>query len=94
MYKKTLCLVGLLKAVAGCRGVDRIDQAVDCNNICSRYRDCFSQSYDVNACKDRCEMMIDSNPRGADLCVTCLDNRSCLESVFPCSSECAPIING
>ena len=76
-------------ALSGCKA---IDQAIDCNAICTRYSDCFDESYDVGACKNRCEDMIDSNPHGADDCASCIDDRSCSEAIFPCADECSGII--
>lgn len=74
-----------------CAPVDEIDMAVDCANLCDRYRDCFDSDYDTGACRDRCHEMVDRDPRVANECDTCLDSRACSES-FSCADECSGLI--
>lgn len=76
-------------SAVGCKS---IDQAADCHAICTRYKDCFDDTYDVSACQDRCENMIDSDPHAADDCEACIDDRSCTEAIFPCADECNSIV--
>lgn len=71
---------------------DEADQAIDCNQICNRYQECFDSDYDVGACVDRCEPMLESDPHGADDCENCIDDRSCAGATFNCASECGQIV--
>jgi hypothetical protein len=80
--------------LGGAAGCSEVDEAFDCQQICSRYSDCFDANYDVAACRNRCESNAD-NEAGfadkADACETCLDDRSCSGS-FACTSECIGIV--
>lgn len=93
MFKKltlsSLFFGSLFLAGAGC---DEAEQAIDCNQICNRYSDCVDDDYDVSACRDRCEDMLDEDPNGADECEACIDDRSCTGAVFNCAAECAGIV--
>lgn len=73
-------------------GCDDVAQAIDCNTICNRYKDCFDASYDVSACTDRCKPMLETDPHGADDCAACIDDRSCAGSVFACAADCQGIV--
>jgi hypothetical protein len=75
----------------GCKPIDDIDAAVDCNDICSRYRDCFDSNYDIASCHNRCDDAVNWNPGVANECDTCLDGRACAESA-ECIGDCHPII--
>ena len=93
MLKKLSLFVLLLGSIGvTATGCDEADQAIDCNQICNRYKDCFDKDYDVGACVDRCEPMLDSDPNGADDCEDCIDDRSCASSVFSCAAECGQIV--
>ena len=48
--------VGL--ATSGC---DDAEEAFDCQQVCSRYQDCYDTSYDVGACRARCRTASDNN---------------------------------
>ena len=64
------------------------------NPIQDRYRDCWDSSYDVGACRDRCEGYVDADGGmswTADACDSCLDAHACSES-FACIAECSPIL--
>jgi len=78
---------------SGC--VNEIDRITDCQDICSRYSDCFDGDYDVAACRSRCsENARDSETfdQKVDLCENCFDDRSCTSAVFGCATECATIV--
>lgn len=81
-----------LSAATGCTAIDR---ATDCQQICERYRDCANSGYNVSTCATRCRdnaaNSSDADNR-VDLCENCLDNRSCVSSVFGCGSECSGIV--
>ena len=84
--------VALWATTPGCSAVDRI---YDCNQICNKYKDCVSASYDVNACETRCEDNArdsESYEDRADDCQACIDDRSCAGAVFGCGAECAGIV--
>jgi hypothetical protein len=85
----------LFGAALGSGCVDEIDRVTDCQDICSRYADCFDSNYDVGACRTRCA----DNARDSatfdqkvDQCENCLDDRSCSNAVFGCSVECMTIV--
>jgi hypothetical protein len=78
---------------AGC--TDDIDEQFDCWAICDKYDECVDGDYDVEDCADRCETEADNDKDFAalaDACEACIDDRSCAESVFPCSAECVSIV--
>jgi hypothetical protein len=74
---------------------DDIDEQFDCIAICDKYAECVDEEYDVDDCADQCETTADGDEdfaNRADSCEACIDDRSCAESVFPCTSECAGIV--
>ncbi|MCA9601954.1 MAG: hypothetical protein R3A78_12065 [Polyangiales bacterium] len=79
--------------VAGC--ADEIDAAIDCNDICSKYAECFDSDYDEEACFDRCDDKANDNEdfdHKVDVCSACIDGQSCVESGFMCAADCAGIV--
>lgn len=85
--------VSLTAASTGCDGP--LDRAIDCQQICERYKDCVDSSYDVSDCASRCRDKAGSSStfdQQADNCENCLDDRSCQSSVFQCSAECIAIV--
>ncbi len=95
MNKIFLCALAI--GAFGCANeVDKIENHIDCAMICGRYQECVDADYDADGCEDRCEAMSDpetgSDPNGANECEACLDNRSCVESVFPCAAECVQFV--
>lgn len=80
----------LLLSLGGCSDLDRV---TDCSEICHQYRECISRDYDVDECEDRCNRMEGSRQSAAiDRCEDCLDDKSCVGSVFNCSDECKEIV--
>lgn len=81
---------------AGCSDtVDEVHNTVDCQGVCSRYADCFDQSYDVDGCTDRCKGSADTDEqRQAKLraCDDCIDDKSCTAATFNCAANCAGIV--
>lgn len=79
----------------GCEeAAEDVDQAFDCGQICDRFQECVDEDYDTDGCFDRCEQAAeDSDDFGdhASECETCLDDRSCAESI-PCTDECFGIV--
>lgn len=87
--------VALLLFVCLGHGCAEIDESVDCNDVCNRYQSCYDSSYDTAACRDRCETLVDAeggDPRAANECDTCMDDRSCASAVFSCAAPCAGIL--
>lgn len=90
-----LLLFGALVVCGACDPIRAIDQSVDCNNICARYRDCYNPNYDVAACRSRCENYVHGDGGHADQanqCNNCLDPHSCATIPFSCTTQCAGII--
>jgi hypothetical protein len=72
-----------------------VDAAIDCGSICDRYKDCFNEDYDVEACTDRCKDSADKDRNyrdDADACHDCIDDRSCGGGAFSCAIECAGVV--
>ena len=95
---KSRILLGILLFVGtftlasvGC-GV--VDDYVDCNKICNRYRDCVNTDYDAGKCTSRCFDESRNNSeynRKANECNACLEDRACSQSL-PCTVQCAGIV--
>jgi len=90
-------LFRLLAAVAAIAlmGCQPIDAALDCNTICTRYKNCYSGSYDVSACADRCRSNARTNSDLANAinrCEACIDDRACASATFNCGADCSNIV--
>ncbi len=82
-------------AILGCSAADPITNAITCNDVCSRYSECFNADYDIDGCTDRCENDATSDEdkeRRLEMCDSCIDDRSCAESFVNCSDDCAGIV--
>jgi hypothetical protein len=93
--RKILGLAAVACLAFGCQIANSIDRSVDCNDICNRYASCYDSSYNVAACRQRCEAQATSDGGRSTApteCDTCLDTHACVESVFSCADECYPII--
>ena len=87
--------LGLVWMLSGCAVVQKVDNAIDCNGICSRYATCFDANYDVSACELRCRDASSDDReyrRKADMCNACIGERSCAAATFSCVLECASIV--
>jgi hypothetical protein len=94
MKRNWIILVTILLAF-GCGAAESIEREIDCNSICSRYSDCFDESYDVSECQDKCDDNADKDRDFADkvdACENCIDDRSCSEGAFKCATACAGIV--
>jgi hypothetical protein len=95
-HTTTFLLFSAAMMMCGCTDpIHEIDQSVDCNDVCNRYRSCYDQNYDVAACRNRCEGFVDGdggNSDRADQCDMCLDARSCTTIAFSCQTQCAGIL--
>ncbi len=84
--------VGFFVGAASC---DAVDEAFDCQSVCSRYHDCYDQSYDVGKCRDNCRARAANDPsvkQAADTCEACIGDKSCLSATFECGSSCSNIV--
>ena len=92
-WTKTLIVTfGIALPTTAC---NTIDNAIDCNSVCDRYRDCYNASYDVDSCATRCrdDSSKDSNYQSkADKCDACIGPKSCIAATFQCAVECGPIV--
>jgi hypothetical protein len=74
---------------------DKVDEAFDCEQVCSRYRDCYDSSYDVSGCESRCRTNAANDPsiqQAADTCDTCIGDKSCVSATFNCAGSCGSIV--
>lgn len=88
-------LVLVLMLSSGCAVVQRVESAIDCNGICSRYATCFDKSYDTDACAGRCRDSARADTdfrRKADICNACITERSCVEATFACATQCVSVV--
>jgi hypothetical protein len=97
MSKLNSIAFAVLTALAAACGTDdpitALDRASDCRNICSRYKDCIAEDYNVDACADECnDMVSEEDTDQIDECQDCLKGNSCTGSVFQCTTECAGIV--
>ena len=79
----------------GFSGCDKADEAFDCQSACQTYADCIDDDYDVSECASRCRDNAENDEDfsdKADACESCLDDKSCVESVFQCGGDCIGIV--
>jgi len=79
----------------GAGSCDNADAIFDCQEVCSRYRDCFDASYDVGACRNRCRDASAKDPTvrsKADACEACIGNMSCVSATVNCAQDCGAIV--
>lgn len=89
-----LCSLVLLLS-SSCAVVQRVESAIDCNGICSRYASCFDKSYDTDGCASRCRESARADTdfrRKADMCNACISERSCVEATFSCVTQCVSVV--
>jgi len=83
-------LTGLLGASA--RGI--VDNTVDCNATCDRYKECFDTSYDTGRCYASCKAKA-KDPAFREQVVSCEDcigDKTCSGRSFNCASECSGVL--
>lgn len=92
----TIALSGLaLASLLGATGCGAVDNAFDCNAVCTRYRDCFDRNYDVASCRTRCDnrgTATEEGRREVNRCDACISGLSCTGAVFQCAGECGGIV--
>jgi hypothetical protein len=83
--------IALVSAV-GCSDAENV---ISCHDVCSRYKDCFDDDYDVSSCTNRCQAdASDSDSRQSRLnsCNSCIDDKSCAGAAFGCATQCSGIV--
>lgn len=94
MTMKTLMVAGLL-AFGSMMGCGAVENAVDCNGICNRYKTCFDANYDVGKCEKNCRDNANSNKNymsNVDAGQNCIDDRSCASATFACGPSCSTVV--
>lgn len=88
----TYALFGVVSAfLMGCGAVEN---AVDCNSICNRYKSCYDKNYDSGACQTKCRNNANSDTSymaKAGKCQSCMDDKSCAAASFTCP-DCLGIV--
>lgn len=95
MLKSLLICLFAAAMAAGVSSCDAADEAFDCQQVCSRYHDCYDQSYDVGKCRDSCRARAANDPsvkQAADTCEACIGDKSCLSATFECGGSCSNIV--
>ena len=91
-----VCAGGLLLGIAtGMSSCGTADEIFDCQSVCSRYKDCIKNDYDVATCRSRCKDNSDRDRNyrdKADACEQCISDRSCTDATFRCAPECGVIV--
>ncbi|MEO6954860.1 MAG: hypothetical protein ABI321_23875 [Polyangia bacterium] len=77
--------------LAGC---GNIDNAVDCNAICDKYKSCYDSNYDTSACYDRCRSNSkdDKFEKSVSDCHDCIGDKSCAGATFTCGAQCGGVV--
>jgi hypothetical protein len=76
-------------------GCGAVQNAVDCNGICNRYKTCFDSNYDVGKCESNCRDNANSNNNymtDVNDCNNCIDDKSCASATFSCAAPCATVV--
>jgi hypothetical protein len=86
---------GLLLLSALAVNCDSVETAFDCQQVCTRYHDCYDSSYDVDNCRSSCRSRAandSSVKQAADTCEACIGDMSCLSATFNCAGSCSNIV--
>lgn len=89
---RTALISAGLMALTACRPVDA---ALDCNTVCTRYKDCFDGDYNVESCATRCRNSAEGDTsyyNNLDRCEACITDRACASATFNCGSECSNVV--
>lgn len=76
-------------------GCGTADEIFDCQSVCSRYRDCYDSSYNVDDCRSRCRTASENNAsirQDADQCEACIGDKSCISATFNCGGSCSSVV--
>lgn len=92
-----ICMLGF-GVMAGCGDdgpVEAIQNKITCRDVCGRYKDCIDSNFNVDNCTTKCEndaAASEQKEQKLNTCETCLDDKSCTDSVFRCGVECAGVV--
>ncbi|MDX2052859.1 MAG: hypothetical protein SFV15_10735 [Polyangiaceae bacterium] len=98
MIQRVIALSFLFCAVSlGCSDdpVEQITNKITCRDVCGRYKDCIDSNYNVDMCVSKCEADAsaeEAKEQKLNTCETCLDDKSCTDSVFKCGVECTGVV--
>ncbi len=100
LLRTSLCAAFFAASVfcVGCDdgAIERIENRLDCRQICDRYADCVGGEDDVEACRESCrDKALENDDWEAKVgrCSDCVDNdNSCVEDAFKCTADCAGIV--
>ena len=95
MQIKTLIFTGLLAFGTALLGCGAVENAIDCDGICNRYKTCYDLNYDVGACASRCRDNANADKdfmRKTDACNDCVGDKSCASATFNCAVQCGGIV--
>jgi len=87
--------LGLLLSSIVAVNCDSVETAFDCQSVCTRYRDCYDSSYNVDNCRSSCRSRAANDPsvrQAADTCEACIGDMSCLSATFNCGCSCSNIV--
>ena len=88
-------VIGMVTVAATTSSCDTVDAAFDCQQVCTRYKDCYDSNYDVGKCRDRCRADAEDDAakrQKADDCEACIGDKSCLSATFSCATQCAGVV--
>lgn len=88
-------VIAVAAAVLSLGACQPIDAAFDCDTICTRYKDCFDGSYNVETCASRCRANAKASNdfyHTVDKCEACIDDRACASATFSCNSDCGQVV--
>jgi hypothetical protein len=94
MHLKGLMIAGAI-ALGSLFGCGAVQNAVDCNGICNRYKTCFDSNYDVDKCESNCRDNANSNANymtDVSDCNNCIDDKSCASATFTCATPCSTVV--
>src|SRR5690349_17843872 len=86
-------------ALFGCAPTQKvataIDTRLDCRAVCNRYKTCYDNTYQTNACEQRCDDQAKADgdfKRKADACNECMSQNACMQTSTACVNDCSPVI--
>jgi hypothetical protein len=95
LYRLLLACAFAGSFAAGFASCSEADRHLDCQQICTKFKDCGNSGLDMKECRETCESKADDTPQSdeqADKCENCLDGKSCVGSALGCIAECGPFL--
>jgi len=75
--------------------LDPLTGDLRCHDVCESYEECVDPTYDVAACRSRCQDETEVDDDLAERlgeCDDCLDDHFCGDGLYPCSGVCAGFV--